>query len=95
MADDLIDLYFRRSNLVLPLLHRPTFNRQWNQQLYRRNIWFAGVCLSIFAIASRWSDDERVLPELIPQEGTEIDWRYAGRQYFDMVSGKTAPLSAA
>ncbi|KDR75839.1 hypothetical protein GALMADRAFT_68653, partial [Galerina marginata CBS 339.88] len=63
LADNLVELYFRHSNSIFPLLHRPTFNRQWQERLHHRNIWFTCVCLSIFAIASRWCHDQRVLPE--------------------------------
>ncbi|KAF8973212.1 fungal-specific transcription factor domain-containing protein [Flammula alnicola] len=84
LADTLIGLYFGNSNLTFPLLHRPTFDRQWQQGLHHRNVWFAGVCMSMFAIASRWCDDERVLPEAPTAESPQGDWRRAGRHYFDI-----------
>ncbi|KAF8161144.1 fungal-specific transcription factor domain-containing protein [Crassisporium funariophilum] len=82
LAGTLIDLYFRHSNLLFPLLHRPTFEKQWRERLQRRNIWFACVCILVFAVASRWCDDERVLPEDARLENGELDWRRAGRHYF-------------
>jgi hypothetical protein len=27
---------------------------------YEEDVWFAAVCMGIFAVASRWCDDERV-----------------------------------
>lgn len=89
LAQTLINLYFQNSNLVFPLLHRPTFIRQWKEQLHHRNIWFAGVCLLVFAIGSRWCNDERVLPELTSEgDSKQIKWGRAGRQYFDIAVGK-------
>ncbi|KAJ3517259.1 hypothetical protein NLJ89_g629 [Agrocybe chaxingu] len=89
LADTLIDLYFKHTNLLFPLLHRPTFDRQWRERLHRRNIWFTCLCFSIFAVASRWSNDERVLAyAAVSSECGELDWRKAGRLYFDIAIGK-------
>ncbi|KAF9566715.1 hypothetical protein CPC08DRAFT_758708 [Agrocybe pediades] len=84
LAALLIDLYFQHSNTVFPLLHRPTFNRHWKEELHRRHIWFACVCASIFAIASRWCSDERVLPAHAIGASGEIDWTKAGLDYLDI-----------
>ncbi|KIM40075.1 hypothetical protein M413DRAFT_73918 [Hebeloma cylindrosporum] len=81
VAETLIDLYFLHSNIIFPLLHRPTFTRQWKQGLHRRNIWFACVCALIFAVASRWCEDERVLPT---GDTKEVDWKLAGGRYFEI-----------
>lgn len=84
LAENLIELYFLHTNTQFPLLHRPTFNRHWRERLYNRNIWFACVCLSIFAVASRWSNDIRVLPESeLEKKPDEIDWTLAGQQLND------------
>ncbi|CAA7261636.1 unnamed protein product [Cyclocybe aegerita] len=65
LADTLIDLYFKHTNLLFPLLHRPTFDRQW--------------------LGSRWSNDERVLIYVASRgDRGELDWRKAGRFYFDI-----------
>uniref|UniRef100_A0A8H7Y582 Zn(2)-C6 fungal-type domain-containing protein n=1 Tax=Psilocybe cubensis TaxID=181762 RepID=A0A8H7Y582_PSICU len=84
LMEILIDLYFRHSNTMFPLLHRPTFDRQWKSRLYHRNIWFAGACSSIFAIGSRWCSDKRVLREALETQGQNLDWRRAGSQYFEI-----------
>ncbi|KAH6910364.1 fungal-specific transcription factor domain-containing protein [Coprinopsis sp. MPI-PUGE-AT-0042] len=77
----LIDLYFTHTNNYFPLLHRPTFERQWKERLCEKNIWFAAVCFQIFAIGSRWCNDERVLgaPESSASEAR--DWTKAGWHY--------------
>lgn len=93
LANKLIDLYFRHSNLIFPLLHLPTFIRQWKDQLHHRNIWFTGVCLLVFAIGSRWCNDERTLPQPSPGEGSKLDWRRAGYRYYEIVVGKLNIIS--
>ena len=94
LAETLFSLYFARSNSVFPLLHRPTFDRQWHDGLHHRNPWFACVCACLFAVASRWCNDKRVLPEDSKREKGELDWRKAGRQYFELGVGLSNTLSS-
>ncbi|KAJ7144001.1 fungal-specific transcription factor domain-containing protein [Mycena epipterygia] len=67
LAAHLIDLYFTRVNIYLPLLHRPTFERGVQTELHRRDDNFAAILLLVCAVGSRWSDDPRV----VPPSGTE------------------------
>ncbi|CAE6419539.1 unnamed protein product [Rhizoctonia solani] len=72
----LVDLYFTRFNVILPLLHRPTFESQLAQKLHWRDPSFAAVVLLVCANGSRFSDDTRVMPyyaEDIPPEMREFD----------------------
>ncbi|EUC53657.1 fungal specific transcription factor domain protein [Rhizoctonia solani AG-3 Rhs1AP] len=72
----LVDLYFSRFNVILPLLHRPTFESQLAQKLHWRDPSFAAVVLLVCANGSRFSDDTRVMPyyaEDIPLEMREFD----------------------
>jgi hypothetical protein len=62
LATTLIDLYFEHVNPHVPLLHRPTFDRQFASKLYCTDKWFAGSCLAVFAHGARFCDDERVYP---------------------------------
>ncbi|KAJ6522875.1 fungal-specific transcription factor domain-containing protein [Mycena capillaripes] len=50
-----IELYFTHQNMYLPLLHRPTFERNIAEGLHLRNDGFASTVLLVCAIASRWS----------------------------------------
>lgn len=82
----LIQLYFSQNNLYLPLLHRPTFEKQLQSGLHLRDSGFACVLLLVCAVASRFSDDPRVLlsdstidHEKIPSQQS------AGWKYFDQV----------
>ncbi|KAJ7730830.1 fungal-specific transcription factor domain-containing protein [Mycena olivaceomarginata] len=57
LLSTLIDLYFTRQNVYLPLLHRPTFERGVAEGLHLRDDGFAGTVLLVCAIGSRWSTD--------------------------------------
>ncbi|KAI0036948.1 hypothetical protein K488DRAFT_40050 [Vararia minispora EC-137] len=87
LAASLVDLYFRHFNSMFPLLHRPTFEKDFKAHLWERDIWFACVCMGVFAIASRHSDDARVLfpvPKDIKLSEEEEDriWYSAGVKYY-------------
>jgi hypothetical protein len=60
---DLIELYFTESNRYLPLLHRPTFQKSFDDGLHKRDDGFGAVVLLVCAIASRFSNDPRVFIE--------------------------------
>jgi hypothetical protein len=79
LIDQLVDLYFSRINLFLPLLHRPTFERQLHDRLHLRDQGFASVLLCLCACASRYSDDPRVL-----LEGSTA-WHSSGWKWFAQV----------
>ncbi|KAJ7584210.1 fungal-specific transcription factor domain-containing protein [Mycena floridula] len=58
----LIDLYFRHMNLIMPLLHRPTFEKLLTRgEHLDRSSKFGTVLSLVLALGSRWSTDERVL----------------------------------
>ncbi|KAF7965830.1 hypothetical protein HWV62_41248 [Athelia sp. TMB] len=84
LASDLIGLFFANINLQFPLLHRPTFQRNWDAGLQLQDAWFSCLCLLVFAAASRWSDDVRVFP-IEDDETLEEDARKrkAGHNFFE------------
>ncbi|KAL4073873.1 fungal-specific transcription factor domain-containing protein [Scleroderma citrinum] len=88
LADELIILFFDHINPQFPLFHRPTFERQWKSGLQTKDLSFGCLCLALFAVASRWCDDPRVLDENqqnIPEEERTDDerkWQRAGWKYF-------------
>ncbi|KIY69850.1 hypothetical protein CYLTODRAFT_420291 [Cylindrobasidium torrendii FP15055 ss-10] len=59
----LIELYFTKINFLLPLLHRPTFEKQLAAGMHLTDDIFGAVVLLVCACASRYSDDPRVLLE--------------------------------
>ena len=56
----LLDTYFDIHNIILPTLHRPTFERSLADRLHERNESFGSAVLLMCAIACRYSDDPRV-----------------------------------
>ncbi|KAK0441804.1 fungal-specific transcription factor domain-containing protein [Desarmillaria tabescens] len=61
LLTSLIDLYFTRVNIFFPLLHRPTLERSVIDGRHFKDASFAAVLLAVCAVASRYSDDPRVL----------------------------------
>ncbi|KAJ7178492.1 fungal-specific transcription factor domain-containing protein [Mycena crocata] len=88
LAVELTDLYLLHVNSQLPLLHRPTFERQYKDRLHHRNIWFSCVCLGVFSVASRWSNDPLVLPRNCNRTSSgAFDWTCAGWHYHNVAMG--------
>ncbi|KAF9227310.1 hypothetical protein BS17DRAFT_775262 [Gyrodon lividus] len=89
LADSLIKLYLDHVNPQFPLFHKPTFERQWKDGLQHKDPYFGCLCLSLFAVASRWSDDPRVLDDGkydVPEAerpSEEHRWQRAGWKYFN------------
>ena len=75
----LVDLYFTTHNVFLPLLHRPTFEREIVEGKHLWHTGFGGTVLLVCALASPSSDDPRVI---LPETGTT---RSSGWKYFEQV----------
>ena len=71
----LVDKYFIRVNALLPLLHRPTFDRQVAEQLFLSDTGFAAVLLLVCAIGARYVDDQRVRLDG-ETSGASAGWRW-------------------
>ncbi|KAL1695459.1 fungal-specific transcription factor domain-containing protein, partial [Schizophyllum commune] len=80
LLEQLIEVYFTRINVFQPLLHRPTFQRYIDEGTHFRDRDFAHVLLLVCAVASRYSDDPRVLVD-----GTN-DLHSAGWKYISQVN---------
>ncbi|KAF8628855.1 hypothetical protein AX15_003649 [Amanita polypyramis BW_CC] len=78
----LIDLYFEYVNLFLPLLHRPTFEKLVRQNFHRQSSSFGSCLLLVCAIASRHTDDPRVLLDEEVNTGRRLS---SGWKYFSQV----------
>ncbi len=61
LLSSLVELYFANVNIFLPLLHRPTFERSIRENLHMKDEMFGAVLLLVCAVASRYSNDIRVL----------------------------------
>ncbi|KAJ6467070.1 fungal-specific transcription factor domain-containing protein, partial [Mycena vitilis] len=57
---EFIDSYFTHHNMYLPLLHRPTFERNIADGLHLLNDGFAATVLLVCAIGSRWAVDPNI-----------------------------------
>ncbi|KAI9511919.1 fungal-specific transcription factor domain-containing protein [Russula earlei] len=58
---NLIAIYFTNLAPMLPLLHRPTFMKAFNNGLHLQDNKFGAIVLLVCATASRYSDDPRTL----------------------------------
>lgn len=97
LVTTLIDLYFLHCNSMFPLLHRPTFARHFADGLYEHDIWFACLCMSVFALASRYTDDLRVLLDEpvgtpVGEHSKQSRWQTAGLRYFFPILSKILSL---
>lgn len=60
----LVDCYFDNFDLVLPLLHRPSFMRSIAEGFHELDQGFGATVLLVCAIGCRYTDDPRVVHEL-------------------------------
>jgi len=79
LLESLVEHYFTQINPFLPLLHRPTFQRGIDENLYLIDQYFGAVVLLVCALGSRYSEDSRVFVE-----GSD-SVRSAGWKWFDQV----------
>ncbi|KAF5393267.1 hypothetical protein D9757_000621 [Collybiopsis confluens] len=84
LAEELIRLYFQHVNPLFPLLNQHIFDRQWEERVYDKDIWFCALLMCIFAVASRWSDDPRVLPRYSKQGSHGSDFSRTGWHFFNI-----------
>ncbi|KAJ6477812.1 hypothetical protein C8R47DRAFT_1219719 [Mycena vitilis] len=82
---ELVGLYFTHQNMYVPLLHRPTFERNIAEGLYLTNDGFAATVLLVCAIGSRWSADPSV---------TGVDLA-CGWEWFDQLAAQFLDGSSA
>ena len=88
LLKDLFEIYFTKPNVLLPLLHRPTFEKLFQAEVHRKHQMFGAVVLLVCAIASRFSSDPRVLLD------SENSRRSSGWKYFSQVQATTRSLLA-
>jgi hypothetical protein len=64
LLQTLSDAFFK--NTMMPIIHRPSFEKQLEQGLHRRNGMFLRVVLLVCANGARWYDDPRALDDRWP-----------------------------
>ncbi|KAJ8076398.1 Gypsy retrotransposon integrase-like protein 1 [Marasmius tenuissimus] len=72
LMHNLVDLYFDKYNVFLPLLHRPTFERSVKQGEHLHDHSFGAVLLLVCALGARFSYDPRVFEDGPQSAG----WQY-------------------
>ncbi|CAK5284296.1 unnamed protein product [Mycena citricolor] len=77
MIARLVHLYFAFVHPTLPILHRPSFEHCVSQGLHFRNKDFGALLLTVLALASRYSDDPRVLSD--GRSTLSSGWRFANQ----------------
>lgn len=60
----LVDCYFENLNVILPILHRPSFIRSIEEGLHKVDWHFGAVVLIVCAIGCRCTTDPRVVHEV-------------------------------
>ncbi|KAJ3509225.1 hypothetical protein NLJ89_g5337 [Agrocybe chaxingu] len=79
LAPTLVDLYFKNSNLYMPVLHQPSFRRSIREGLHFVDEGFASIYMLVCCIGARFSDDPRVRLEGSDKRNS------SGWRWFDQV----------
>ncbi|KAJ7163281.1 fungal-specific transcription factor domain-containing protein [Mycena filopes] len=86
LITSLVQVYFATVHATFPVLHRPSFERPLSEGLHLTDYDFGGLLLAVLAVASRYSDDPRVLVE---GDDTVLSagWKYANQ--IQIIIGKS------
>ncbi|KAF7357828.1 Zn(2)-C6 fungal-type domain-containing protein [Mycena venus] len=79
LLHDLVSIFFDRINIIMNCLHRPTFERSLASGLHLIDHSFGSVVLAVCALASRYSDDPRVI---LKGTNTKLS---SGWQWFEQI----------
>jgi hypothetical protein len=71
----LVDCYFDNLNILLPLLHRPSFVRSVEEGLHHADRSFGATVLLVCAIGCRYTEDPRVTHEVTTSTSCTA-WRF-------------------
>ena len=74
LMHSLIDLYFENYNIYLPLLHRPTFEKNIQKGLHLVEEPFGTIALLTCALGAKFSDDPRTL--LVSDDIYSAGWKW-------------------
>lgn len=75
----LIATYFATTDLMLPIIHRGSFEENVNRSLHQTDAAFAKLLLLVCAAGSRYVDDPEVY---VRDDEGELDVSSAGWKYF-------------
>ncbi|KAG8882484.1 hypothetical protein FRB98_003681 [Tulasnella sp. 332] len=88
----LIDRCFDDVLVMMPVIHRPSFEKQYAEERHRIDFDFAKLLLIVCSVGARYCSDPRVC--LTSPEG-EVEWNSAGWVYFAQVYQVQKPLLAS
>ncbi|KZT19129.1 hypothetical protein NEOLEDRAFT_1102623 [Neolentinus lepideus HHB14362 ss-1] len=91
LMEALIKTYFRVLHGLGPFLHRPTFERNFQEGLHFKDRKFGAILLMVCAVAARYSNDERVF---IKEPDSSYSPQSAGWQWFHQVQMMRRSLMA-
>ncbi|KAK0232246.1 fungal-specific transcription factor domain-containing protein [Armillaria nabsnona] len=74
LITSLIAIYFEAIHPIFPVLHRPTFTQDVANGLHLRDEYFGATLLLVLSVASRYSDDPRVLAD--PSSRLSAGWEF-------------------
>ncbi|KZT56791.1 hypothetical protein CALCODRAFT_517897 [Calocera cornea HHB12733] len=84
----LVDAFFERWNTAVPLLHKPTFVRQYSDPLMRKDHAWVSLAFGVFAVGAKYVDDPRACGPADAQ-GHHFD---AGVKYWNEMRRVASPL---
>lgn len=71
----LVDCYFDNLNILLPLLHRPSFMRSIEERAHHVDHNFGAIVLLVCAIGCRYTEDPRVTHEVTTSTSSTA-WKF-------------------
>lgn len=91
LMESLIRIYFDQLHYLAPCLHQQTFERKFRDGLHLSDRKFADIVLMVCAVASRYSDDERVYTKA---SDSSYSPQSAGWKWFTQVQAAPRSLVA-
>jgi hypothetical protein len=80
LMDLLFSAYWSRVHIIYPLLHRPSFERDFQRGRHLADEAFGRVVLLVLGCASRYVEDERVLlTDESGYVGPSAGWRFVSQ----------------
>jgi len=89
LMEKLITLYFNKTNICYPLLHRATFDDSISRGLHLADHQFGNTVLLVCALGSKFTED---LPVALDGNSSK---KSAGSRWFEQVPGKHVQLFIA
>ncbi|KAL1691507.1 fungal-specific transcription factor domain-containing protein [Schizophyllum commune] len=88
---ELVDLYFKTNESWIPIMHRPTVDRDLASRRYLRDRSYGYLVLTMCALASRHTDDQRVFADRRPGSENSAGWQWWSQVEIIRRSYRSAP----